>query len=238
MTSDNEIPVDETAAQDPGRILFPLLARRGIAPMWAANLDPVSALRAECRLLASDTGFMSSLRKFLGENPIMETSCESMLARLALAAGVRWQNTAPVLQPFSRRGWHIGRWLPTFLLIDGPLGRLLRSSASPLNERLRGRNTGFPLLSDARDAFNHDTFRLLRNGFGHWSFEWIDRAALLEVRVVDWETGEETVTLSLLECEALHWLTASVVHAIDDELFKPRGGATGNIGNKVNREHG
>ena len=209
-------------SDDPGAILYPLLAKRGIAPTWAASLEPAAAVRAECRALADDPTFVAELTKFLDANPIIASSCESMLAQLALAAGVRWQETAPILQPLSRRGWHIGRWLPTFLLISGPLGHLLRGRASPLSKRLRGRNTGLPLLSEARDAFNHDTFRKLRNGFGHWSFEWNDDVSPSEIRVVDWETGRETATLSLLECEALHFFTVTVVREIDKELIKRR----------------
>jgi hypothetical protein len=167
---------------------------------------------------------MSALRLFLEANPIIEASCESMLAQLALTAGVRWQDTAPVLHVLSQRGWHIGRWLPTFLLIDGPLGRLIRDSSSPLNNLLRVKSSAFPLLSDARNAFNHNTFRLLRNGFAHWSFEWIVYAPCPRVRIVDWKTGKETARLSLLECEALHWLTVSVVPSLSTQLLRPSNG--------------
>lgn len=224
MGSDEETPISLPTPRDPAQILFPLLAKRGMAPTWAADAEPVARVGAECRALASDRIFMGLLGTFLDANPIIEASCRSMLAQLALAAGVQWRDTAPILQPLSRRGWHIGRWLPTFLLISGPLGHLLRGGSSPLNQRLRGRDTGLPLLSEARDVFNNNDFRLLRNGFGHWSFEWNDTLPVAEVRIVDWETGKETVTLSLLECEAFHYLTASVVQAIDDELFKGRGG--------------
>jgi hypothetical protein len=217
----------ENKRDDPGAILYPLLATRGIAPTWATSADPVTGVRSECQALAADHTFIAELSTFLNANPIIASSCESMLAQLALAAGVRWQDTAPILQPLSRRGWHIGRWLPTFLLISGPLGYLLCGRASPLNKRLRGRNTGLPLLSEARDAFNHNTFRQLRNGFGHWSFEWNDQASPSEIRVVDWETGRETVTLSLLECEALHFLTVTVVREIDGELIKRAAVANG-----------
>ena len=213
-------PSESKQLDEPGLILFPLLSRRKIAACWATSIDPHNELHAECKQLASDPAFMSSLKAYLKVNPIVLASCESMLAQLALAAGVKWQETAPVLQPLSRRGWHLGRWIPTFLLIDGPLGRLLRDKTSPLSQRLRARNAGLPLLSAAKDAFNAPEFRLLRNGFAHWSFEWIDQTRIPEIRIVDWETGKTTVQLSLLECEALHFLTFSVVRAIDQEILR------------------
>lgn len=200
-------------------ILFPLLAKRGIAKTWADTLDPRSEVLAECQKIAGDPAFMASLNTYLGSNPIIRASCESMLAQLALAAGVKWQETDAAVQPLSRRGWHLGRWLPTFLLINGPLGRLLKDKESPLSQRLRVKYSGFPLLSGAKDAFNSETFRLIRNGFGHWSFEWIDLAGHSEVKIVDHETGKETARVSVLECEALHLLTCTVVEAIATEIF-------------------
>lgn len=181
MRSNEETSIDQGTSPDAGQVLFPLLAKRGMARTWACDADPIAGVGAECRALARDMTFMSSFRTFLDANPIIEASCASMLAQLALAAGVRWRDTAPILQPLSRRGWHIGRWLPTFLLISGPLGHLLRGGASPLNQRLRGKNAGLPLLSEARDVFDNDEFRLLRNGFGHWSFEWNDTLPVAEV---------------------------------------------------------
>lgn len=210
---------DTVVPSNPDAILFRLLARRGIAKNWARSADPKLGVQAECSSLAHDTTFMSKFETYITANEIIRQSCVSMLAQLALVAGVRWQDTAPILQPLSQRGWHIGRWLPTFLLIDGPLGRLLKDVDSPLTDVLRTRYSELPLLADTRDAFNNDTFRLVRNGFAHWSFDWIIHGGHQSVRIVDWNTGEETARLSLLECEALHFLTASAVHAIDRKLF-------------------
>jgi hypothetical protein len=68
-------------------------------------------------------------------------------------------------------------------------------------------------------AFNNEDFRLIRNGFAHWSFEWIDLAQHSEIEIVNWETGSEAARVSLLECEALHLLTFTTVEAIDKEVF-------------------
>jgi hypothetical protein len=159
--------------------------------------------------------------RYLDSYPIIRESLESVLAQLAMVAGVRWQSTAVALQPLARRGWHIGRWLPTFLLIDGPLGRLLRDRNSPINACLRRSPREFPLLASARDAFNSDLFRRVRNGFGHWSFQWRDEPGVSWITIVHWETGAVEASLSLLEAEALHVLSFAVIETIDKEILAP-----------------
>lgn len=212
-------------------ILFSRLAKLKIARRWAESADPIEGIDRECRQLASDPVFTAAFRSYLASNPIIVASCESMLAQLALTAGVRWENTAPVLQPLSRRGWHLGRWLPTFLLVKGPLGRLFTDTRSPLRKRLIDAWSDFPFLCYVRDVFGSDEFRELRNGFGHWSFEWIEEAEP-SVRVIDWKTGEQTIRLSLLECEAFHFLTASTVRAIDTRLMRPDDAEPSSVGAK------
>ena len=120
-----------------------------------------------------------------------------MLAQLAMAAGVRWQDTKGDLQPLAYRGWHIGRWIPTFLLIDGPLGKLLRDTNSPIAQmlsedaRLKPQARLYPPLCSARDVFNCELFRMVRNGFAHWSFCWSGQGGEAMITIVDWKTGTE-----------------------------------------------
>jgi hypothetical protein len=112
------------AADDPAfRLLLGFLAARQLAPSWVVRADPLADLATECRAIAADTSLSHDLREYLDANPIIENSLTTLLAHLAMAAGVRWHDAAPILHPLARRGWHIGRWLPTFLLVDGPLGR-------------------------------------------------------------------------------------------------------------------
>jgi len=144
-----------------------------------------------------------------------------MLAQLAMAAGVRWQETKADLQPLAYRGWHIGRWLPTFLLIDGPLGKLLRDTNSPIAQilkhdaKIKQEARSYSLLCSARDAFNCELFRVVRNGFAHWSFHWSGSGRDAVITIIDWKTGVRQEKLSLLEAEALHWLTTEVIYALD-----------------------
>jgi hypothetical protein len=202
------------------RGLLPLLANRGIARTWAALQEPVSSLMLECRTVATDGASREEFRSYLQANPIIQQTVETLLSHLAMTANVRWQDIQGVVQPLARRGWHIARWLPTFLLIDGPLARFLKNDPeSPLNSLLKRHYTKYPVLAQARDAFNHDLFREIRNGVGHWSFQWEETGDGPRLVMMKPETGRPTVTITLLEAEAIHLLSFSVIEALDRELF-------------------
>ncbi|MBX9349643.1 hypothetical protein K5M36_21430 [Chromobacterium vaccinii] len=199
--------------------LFELLASRGLAAAWLVD-SPQAALETECRQLIVDLTFQSDLADYLSANPVISESIETVLAQLAFSAGVHWRQAEKVLQPLAYRGWHLARWLPTFLLVDGPLGRLLRQSPSPLAKKLKSHHANFPLLASARDAFNNDLFRKVRNGFAHWSFTWNGTSSPVQIEVFHFESGCKEATLSLLEAEALHYLVVSVIRAINEELLR------------------
>lgn len=183
-----------------------------------------TTLRLLLRLLAN-RGI--AVRLYLAQTPIIEQSMRMLLAHLAMASAVRWQDTAPILRPLARQGWHLGRWLPTFLLIDGPFGRLFRGVDSPVSQALRSDRAAFPLLTAARDAFNHDLFRRLRNGFGHWSFICDDSGTEAQIRIIHWETGRDELRIGLLEAEALHFFTYCIIEAVDEAMFSALGTNSG-----------
>ena len=201
------------------RGLLQLLASRGIAKRWAALQEPASALTLECRTVASDEPSRGEFRSYLQANPIIQQTVDTLLSHLAMTANVRWQDIQGIVQPLARRGWHIARWLPTFLIIDGPLGRFLRSAGSPLNSLLRRDHAKYPVLAQARDTFNHDLFRQVRNGVGHWSFQWEEAGNGPNLVLMNWESGQTTATITLLEAEALHLVSFSVIESLDRELF-------------------
>src|SRR5690349_7918827 len=99
--------------RDPSHALFPHLAKRGMATTWSERATPQDDLWAECSALSQDTATMAALKSFLNDNPIVVASLESMMAQLAMAAGSNWKETDKALQPLSRRGHSIGRWLPS-----------------------------------------------------------------------------------------------------------------------------
>jgi hypothetical protein len=200
--------------------LLPLLAPRGIARRWGLLPQPHTALVLECRRLAAAPGLATEFREYLAANPIVRQSMDTMLAQLAMVANVRWQTVPDIVHPLARQGWHISRWLPTFLIVDGPLGRVLRAADSPLHKALRARPGEYPVLAEARDAFNSETFRLVRNGVGHWSFLWQEVPSGSQLVIIDARDGTPTTTITLLEAEALHLLAYSVIEALDHEVFR------------------
>ncbi|MEO8298578.1 MAG: hypothetical protein ABI574_12295 [Burkholderiales bacterium] len=201
-------------------LLFGLLAERGIAKPWAASSSPREELSLECRQLMSDESFRDELSRYLAANPVIGQSIETVLAQLAFSAGVKSRPSNPLLEQLAHRGQHLSRWLPTFLLIDGPLGRLLRQKPSPLAIRLGSAHAQNPLFASARDAFNNDLFRKVRNGFAHWSFTWRAVGTSAQIAVFHFESGRQEAEISLLEAEALHYLSASVIRALDQEILR------------------
>jgi hypothetical protein len=175
--------------QSTDALLFGLLRQRGIASLWAGRQYPRLDLDSECKIVANDPDFQRSLSAYLADNPVIVQSLDMARAQLAYSAGVHWQQASDILQPLARWGWHLSRWLPTFLLIDGPLGRVLRDRTSPLATTLRVRHAELPLLANSRDGFNHDLFRRIRNGFAHWSFTWHDSGASATINIINNENG-------------------------------------------------
>lgn len=202
--------------------MLSVLGARGIADRWSQERFPYSALESECRSLRSRTAFLDGFLSYLSQNPIIRQTVETLLAQLAMIANTKWQNTPSVVQPLSRRGWHIGRWLPTFLIIDGPLGRLFKDENSPLRLVLQSNYAEFPILSQARDIFNHDAFRLIRNGVGHWAFTWEDGDSGSVIHIFEQRSSTPTMTVTLMEAEAFHLVSFSTIEVLDHELLNPR----------------
>lgn len=197
-----------------------ILARGGVALRWSESAAPFDDLYADCASITNNANNLEALRNYLTANPIIQDSLDMLLAYLAISSSVRWQDTSPALYPFSRMGWYLNRWLPTFLIVDGPLGRIFKAPDSPLYKLLRSEHRLYPTLCQARDLINHDTFRLVRNGFGHWSFRW--QQTQLDppnIEMVNWETGATTIKIDLNFAEALHLASFAVFEAMAKVIF-------------------
>jgi hypothetical protein len=201
--------------------LLPVLAARGLVRVWASSATPLSDLERECRSICADPQDRQGFTTYLHDNPLVRETVGTLIAHFAMTSNTRWQDVPMLQQPLARPGWHVARWLPTFLIIDGPLGRVLRDADSPLNAALRSRHQSYPALTQVRDLFNDDFFRRVRNGFGHWSFAWRETGNGSRIEITDWKTGATTTTVTLLEAEALHVASFSVIEALDREVFSP-----------------
>lgn len=92
-----------------------------------------------------------------------------LFTSIAMAARARWDDAPEVFKPVVARGWFLGRWIPTFLIIDGPFGRFMTADDSPLKAHY---DPDYALLTAAKYFLGERTFKLIRNGFAHWSFDW------------------------------------------------------------------
>lgn len=151
------------------RDAFRRLEARGFASAWAKHPTPFTALHAECLELMTDAAFATELQTYLRTHSIVPRGLTMFYTYISMAARARWDEVPEHIRPVAARGWFLGRWLPTFLIIDGPIGRFVCSDTSPLHSRL---GPDYPLLSAAREFLNDRLFKLLRNGFAHWGFDW------------------------------------------------------------------
>lgn len=201
------------------RELLQVLAARRLVTGWAASATPFFDLERDCRSVCADAEDRQAVASYLQCNPVIQESVATLLASFAITANARWEDVPAIQRPLARAGSRLARWLPTFLIVDGPLGRVLRDADSPLNEILRRRTRWFPTLEQGRNLFNDDFFRIVRNGFGHWSFVWRDADYGPQIDIIDWKTGATTTTLTLLEAEALHVASFSMIEALDRHVF-------------------
>lgn len=195
------------------------LARRLPENAWRESPSPFSALRAESLILASDLRFMEDLSAYLADRTIINRAITSFFTYISMASRANWKEAPIEHRSIVARGWFLGRWLPTFLVIDGPIGRLFLSKKSPLAVRL---GPDLPVLSAARDLIGEKTFRTLRNGFAHWGFDWEVVGENSYIVAYDWERDLPTTKLRLEEADAFHICAYALIEVVDDVLISQR----------------
>jgi len=201
---------------------FSKLVNQGITSAWATTAHPFTDLRNECRQLMTDSTFVADLHAYLQRRPVIHGALSMFFTQIAMAARAQWQDVPDEIRPITARGWFLGRWIPTFLIIDGPIGRFLCGADSPLNVLLRKEYGQYPLLASARDFLNNKLFRRLRNGFGHWSFDWEVVHTESYVVAYDWENGTQTARLHQEEADAFHIIAFALIEVLDDVIIRQR----------------
>ena len=205
--------------------LLPLLAKKGMARIWAQSCTPFSDLERDCVTIAADVTLHDQFAGYLKQNPLVSRTVRSFLEHYSSAAFARAENIPGPARFTAQRGVYLGLWIPTFLVIDGPFARFIRAPDSPLNIALRQRHADFRTLAQARDFLNHNLFRLVRNGIAHWSFVFDIRENRERLICFDPDTGLETVDLDVLEANALHAASLAIVDCIDNKIFRSVGHA-------------
>jgi len=198
---------------------FTNLRSRGITSAWSSIEKPFSALHTECTQLMNEPTFVQTLDEYLRSRSIISRSITMFFTQIGLAASIDWR-TAPIqYRSIAARGWFLGRWIPTFLIIDGPIGRFICGNRSPLHQRL-GSDT--PLLSAAQEFLSNSLFRTLRNGFAHYGFDWEVVNGESYVIAYDWERDLPIAKLHQREADAFHIIAFALIQIIDDVMISRR----------------
>lgn len=92
-----------------------VMSKRDILQHWSQSLTPYADFANECEQLALNNRYNVRIREFLIANPITQETVKTLLAAIAMIANTRWQNTPEIVHTLAHRGWHLGRWLPTFM---------------------------------------------------------------------------------------------------------------------------
>ena len=222
-----EMSEQTTSDDDKDAMLRKALARlasRFPGSVWLLAEAPWSALRAECIVLATEPVFRAEFKGYLASRTIVRRAIQSFFTHISMAARAKWDEVPVEHRAVAARGWFLGRWIPTFLIIDGPIGRLFSADSSPLARRI---GPDYPLLNAARGMLNEKTFRTLRNGFAHWGFDWEVVGKDSYVVAYNWEDDLPTAKLHLEEADAFHILAFALIELVDevlvsDRAFRPR----------------
>src|SRR5712692_5100322 len=104
---------------------FRQLKARGIGSAWGSAAQPFTELNAECLRLTSDTAFRGELASYFRAHTMVRRAVQMLFTSVAMAARAQWKDAPEAIRPVAARGWFLGRWIPTFLIIDGPIGRFM-----------------------------------------------------------------------------------------------------------------
>jgi hypothetical protein len=195
------------------RAAFTALGTRVSDSVWSRSDAPKSVLATGFRALADQPHIRDDVRAYLAANPSVASAAEMLFTSIAMSARADWCSTPARVRGVAARGWFLGRWIPTFLVLDGPILRFLNSPAFR-------RQTGSPeFLRAVRSFFHAQDFMALRHGFAHWSFTWVSNGNDSEI-VVHGRASESTVRVSRREVDAFHILTFAVVEAVHDVFLR------------------
>lgn len=196
------------------RRAFATLAARVTASAWTTSTTPYAALVDCLRLLAGRPGVSEGVRSYLLTHPAVAHSAEMLFTSLAMSARAEWQAIPEPHRGVAARGWFLGRWLPTFLVLDGPILRFLKSRAF--------QDAGpSPLFRAVRQFFETRDFTLLRHAFAHWSFRW-EVEADDSVIVGTSDTRGRSVRVSRPDADAFHIVTVALIEALWDVFLLDR----------------
>jgi hypothetical protein len=195
------------------RYAFQVLGSRVPASVWSSSSKPQSDLVDGFRALAAQPSVRNDVAAYLAQNPSVGSAVQMLFTSLAMSARADWRSVPAQFRGVAARGGFLGRWIPTFLVLDGPVLRFLNSSAFRRQEHC----TDF--LRGVRSFFQAKDFMALRHAFAHWSFSWTTDGIDSEIVALSRSSSAE-VRVSRKEADAFHILTFAVVEAIHDVFLR------------------
>ena len=201
------------------RDAFEKLKPRGVESVWSSESQPYTALLNECQQLIEDESFSKGLRDYIRVHTTLPRGVEMLFTCISMAARARWEDVPDGIKPVVARGWFLGRWLPTFLIIDGPVGRFLSANDSPFTN-FYGPN--WPIVTAAKDFLGERTFKLVRNGFAHWGFDWEVVGENSYIVAYDWERDLPVAKLHQAEADAYHIVVFALIEVFNDIILHGR----------------
>jgi hypothetical protein len=197
------------------RRAFTALSSRIASSPWTSSNQPYTDMVGTFDDLYSQNDVRADVSTYIGRNPSVGSAVEMLFTSVAMSARADWQATPVSVRAVAARGWFLGRWVPTFLVLDGPIMRFLTSEAFR-------RQTGSPALFRAvRAFFSNRDFMLLRHAFAHWSFSWRTDGSDSEIVALGRDPGED-VRVSRAEADAFHIITFALVEAVHEVFLEGR----------------
>lgn len=111
------------------RDAFLTLGSRVPPSVWSQSAKPHSELVAGFRYLAEQPSVHQDVTAYLDEDPSVANSAQMLFTSLAMSARADWRSVPAEFRGVAARGWFLGRWIPTFLVLDGPILQFLKSRA-------------------------------------------------------------------------------------------------------------
>jgi len=197
------------------RHAFGVLRNRVPASAWTSSLHPYTNLTDDFCRLQGQTAVREDVSAYLLANSSVRSAIEMLFTSIAMSARADWRAAPESMRGVVARGWFLGRWVPTFLVLDGPIQRFLTSQA------FRRQKGPAELLRAVRAFLSNRDFMLLRHAFAHWSFSWSTDGVDSEIVAIGRSPSEE-VRVSRSEADAFHIITFAVVEAIHDVFLESR----------------
>lgn len=195
-----------------------------VAPLLASHsplydlTKPYSALLADCRELAASPNVAAAVGAYLHARPAVCEAADMLVTAISMSANAKWRRVPEGVRPVAARGWFLNRWLPTFLIVDGPIMRFMNNGAL-----WKGQSRRPTAFNAARALLGDKIFVAVRNAFAHWSFGWETINREHWILVYDQTSGVERIRFHQRQGDALHMIAWSVVEVLSEVFLRRRG---------------